>query len=560
MPEPQSYRFSLVSASQLSSGDPRDPFRFFREGEAPPLQNLSALPSFSLEAVDQDGNRQLNAGDRYFYFSPDQTRRAVSPEVGLQILNHWADPRVLQRDRLGLLVQSGPVHDFPVQGNANILDFIPPLSSLPAEGERANLDSDVPYWEVDGHLDLDILQGVRTFTEAENRRWTGLSGVGIYANPYYFGRQAFKTLGIAASFMAGEHFVNPTFIWQTYTTNFLSSVTGSYENRQRTAEHFRNFQNLQPSPDADSVERRLANIQMADERSRIAQDNLYWAFTAPVVGAACLADQNFRNFLRNPSILPRHFYSQFRTALPAILRSPFAMGAAALAGLGMYEISSRWYENYGGLRRGSTSNRIFSGATTVLAEAALFSRASREMAAITGSGDLTFANLMRLRSLPLQWGVGAEVQEGSVFARFYMNSPRVQAFFQERAFTPTIRMAALESPNPLASLLNRVGVPHLSLEARLSTSALTRAGAAEGAALVERATVTETTAAMESVLSRATLTEGATALEGREALLVGEELMAAGRVRVVGLPLTGLLVGAGILVGVGYLTGYFDRS
>src|SRR4030095_6108710 len=171
----------------------------------------------------------------------------------------------------------------------------------------------LPYWEADGHLDLDIVEGLRNYRSEENRRYTGWEGLGIYFDGRYARNQLGITALVAGGFMAGEHLMNPPFMWQTYTTNFLSSIGGSLEHHTEWNESLRFSESLSSISGISPSQRRLANIEAADARARMARDHLYWAFMTPIVIGACLADVNFRRFLRSPGILPRYFIAQMGT-------------------------------------------------------------------------------------------------------------------------------------------------------------------------------------------------------------------------------------------------------
>ena len=149
------YVFQILSSTDLSPGNSEDPYRFFQEGETPPLRSPSAVPRLSLEAWDLDNNRQLNAHDRYFYVGADHRRLGLSSEFGLRLLNYYLDPHVLERRGLGIAVRSGSLtSSIPVQGDERLrLSEIPALSPV----EREEIEGfPFPFWELDGHLDLNI--------------------------------------------------------------------------------------------------------------------------------------------------------------------------------------------------------------------------------------------------------------------------------------------------------------------------------------------------------------------------------------------------------------------
>jgi hypothetical protein len=549
------YIFQIIP-SNFNSSHPENSYRFSQEGEGRPLSSSSAHPSLSLEVWDLDNNRRLDSQDRYFYLTSDRGGVGISAELGLRLLNHVLNPQVLERDHQGIEIRSGALSDPPsLTEEIGVLSEIPHFpTSLRQELETSPL----PFWEREGHLDLDILEGLRSYRSDENQPYLGWQGLGIYLDSRYVRRQMTVTILVAAGFMAGEHLTNSTFMWQTYTTNFLSSIAGSFQHQPEWHETLRRGQALSLSSNFSTSERRLANLRMAEARTRIAQDHLYWVFMSPIVLGACLADQNFRHLLRNPSIFPRYFSNQFQTSLSSLgrgpgawLRNPLGLGIASLAGFGIYEVSSTWFDLYGGLRQGSLSNQIFSGGASFLVEIALLARVSRELEAITGSGSLTAANLRTALSLRPQWGVLAEIPEGSWLARYWSSSPRLQAI-AGRSYFPTVQIGGELGPT---AFLNRIGVPRVYLEARFAP--LTRSFPALIEA--EGMTVARTLDA-ESILARSALSGEALATAESETVLLAEEILAARRVRLVGLPLLAVALGVGIAMGGGYLTHYFDED
>ncbi|MFO1519173.1 MAG: hypothetical protein U1F57_05875 [bacterium] len=566
------YSFTAVDRNLLSQGDFRDPFRFYHNQEPIPARTLDAAPRMSIEVVDRDGNRQLNEQDEFYYRAADGSRRRLASDVGLNLLNYYVDPNVLGSKRLGMVIRQRDQAPLDAYGNVPA-GSLQDVRELTAEDRDQVSDSHFPYWEADRHLDMDILEGLRLYTAEENSRWTGFSGLGIYFNGRYFLKRVLGEKGaVAGIFMAGEHFINPTFMWQMYTTNFISMVGGSLANNNRREGVIDNATHLAENPDATNSIRRLANLQTADARSKIAQDHLYFTVTWPVVIAACFADPNFRQFWPAPWRVPRfnvlgeYFYNQFRGAVSSMgstpragLTNPLGLGLMAASSFGLYEISSAWFDVYGGMRSDTTENRAYSGIATAMTEAALLNRASREMLALTGSPELSFANFSRLWSMSPEFGVTATLPEGSALARFYESSPRVQAFFQGRAWLPTVEVAEPVAHNPLGRFFNWVGAPHISLEARVTVPTVLgqsyRTAALEGAEVLEgSAAAARTTAAVETVLSRAALTEGGIALtEGAEATVLAEEAMSVNRVRIAGLPLLGVAAVVGLAIGADYL-------
>src|SRR5262245_57899981 len=326
MTPPRSYRFSAVPETSLSPVDRADPIRFHRDGDPPPL-TPGTSPSIILEAFDADGNRRITPDDQFYYLSDGVRRLRMPPEAGLQALNYYLDPAVLQQKRLGVVIHSQNGAPGAVAGDASLDDLV----DLTAAERELIQDRHFPYWEVDGHLDMDILEGLRLYTQAENDRWTGYRGIPIFLNWRYFrNRVLLEKGGVALTFMMGEHFINPAFMWRMYTTNFFSMVGGSLTGNSRLEGGMAARDLLLNREDVSNRFRRLSNIQTAHDRAKIAEDHLYWVLTWPVVIAACFGDSNFRRFwpapwrLPRPSVLYNHFANQFGRALPSLGRSPMA--------------------------------------------------------------------------------------------------------------------------------------------------------------------------------------------------------------------------------------------
>jgi hypothetical protein len=494
------YRFSVVLHSNLSVGDPEDPFRFHQQGQNTPFKSYPKKTKIVFEVVDVDQNRTINKEDRFFFYSSDGKRKPLAPEIGLKLLNYYADPAVLRKSGLGLVVRSSEEdreREPPLQ----------PFTSLESLGldssqRKEIFENHFPYWEAEGHVDLDILQGLRIYTDEENNRWTGIRGIPIFFNGKYFLKRGLLEKGaVAAGFMLGEHVFNSAFMWHMYTTNFISMVAGSRLQNSRYKGQIETDEVISNSPYSNSNIKRLANIRTAQARAKIAEDNLYWILTWPVVAAACVADPNFRRVVRNPLVPIRYFASQFSTAFSAIgkspaacLKNPFGLGALLLAGKGIYDVSSRWFDVYGNLKRGSIENKIFSGASTILTEAALIARVSREMHSLTGSGALSWSNFMQLRSMPYSWGFEAQMGRMNLFGL-------------------------------------KVPMPQVGFVARYTPQALG-------------------VGASEAFLGRAALPAAGEALAG-----VARFVPAVSRIRVIGLPLLGIAIGVGLLFGIGYATG-----
>ena len=234
----KSYLFTAVSAADLSPGDLGDPFRFYRDDDPPPVRSSDLVPRFSLETVDVDGNREIDSHDRFFYVSPDHRRLSLSSELGLRILNYFVDPNILKAHQWGMVVRSSSAAPGPIDGEVSLQE----ISEITPYQREEIADRSVPFWEVDGHLDLDILEGLRTYTDAENRRWTGWSGLGIFLNGRYVKDQLINVAGVAGGFILGEYEANSVFMWQMYSTNFSSKILGSLTGNSRRYEEIRSAQ------------------------------------------------------------------------------------------------------------------------------------------------------------------------------------------------------------------------------------------------------------------------------------------------------------------------------
>jgi hypothetical protein len=588
MTPPSSYRFAAVPADSLFPSDREDPFRFYHNQEPMPVTAPVPRPRLLVEVVDADQNRQLNERDEFFYLNQADGRRLKLPsDLGLRILNYYTDPTVLSSQNLGMVIHAEDLPSSRMDGLAGLSDVV---DIPPAERDQIT-DRHFPFWEYDGHLDMDILEGLRVYTAEENNRWTGWRGIGNrFSWGYLLRRGLLEKGGVASIFMAGEHFINPTFMWTMYTTNFSSMVGGSIINNSRLEGSIDSRYGL-GREDAGHSLRRIANIQTAGERARISEDHLYFTLTWPVVIGACFFDPNFRKFwpapwrLPRPGILYNHFAGQFRTALPSLgrgplawLKNPMGLGLALAAGFGIYEVTSAWFDIYGGLRKGTTENRIFSGASTILTETWLLSKASREMRALTGSGALNWANFRALAAARPQLGFVATLPEGGALTRAWQASPRVQTLFQ-RPYLPTVEVEAVAAHNPLGRLFNRVGLPRLGIEARVpfpsaalpslplgAANDVIPAATVETTMAGERAALLETAAVRQAAAGENLLAQAAMLVPGRSALPAAEEALAlteaaamtGTRTRLVGLPLLAFAAGIGIAFGLCYATGMFD--
>src|SRR4030095_5198243 len=191
------------------------------------------------------------------------------------------------------------------------------------------------------------------------------------------------------------------------------------------------------------------------------------------------------------------------------------MGIAALAGFGIYEISSTWFDLYGGLRRGTAANQVFSGLSSLLVESVLLSRTSQELRTLTGSGALSATNLRELFRLRPSLGVSIRIPEGSFLARLWSRSPRPQALFQ-RSFLPTVELSPEMGPT---RFLNRFGLPRAALEARIGWERTL----AQTASVEARATIRGLTS--ESILSRAALGVSRSAIAEAEGAAAAEAIL-----------------------------------
>jgi hypothetical protein len=605
--DPRAYQFSIVPAATLSEGDPRDPFRFYHDGEARPVRGPASAASPTIEVIDSDQNRQFTPSDRYFYVDAQGRRLELSGDEGLKLLNYWADPTALRKSGTGLVVHALQDTNLgPVQAQGSLRD----ISEISQELRETILDR-FAYWEADGHLDMNILEGVRIYTDAENDRWTGPRGVGIYFGWNSAAREIFlkKVLTIGGAFQGLEHFVSPAFTWQMFTTNFFSMVGGSFFSNTRLEGNIEAWNSIARHPDSANTIRRVANIQTAEARSKVARDHLQMTYTWSVVLAACFADPTFRKFWPAPWRFPRagilynYFANQFNTAIPALGRNPLGWSLALTSGFGLYEISKAWFDMYGGLRYGTTENRAFSAGATILMEAALLSKASNELRAFTGSGELTWANLRQIPALKPRFRVGLAVEEIPVAERLYRFGPnRVLAsldspmnrFFRipEGYRLSRFNLFGLKTPLPRPSIIatwrNPPAVSLPSVTQAPAATAAPEAGTvleeavalrpptlptlveanslAPGSAVLEEGAVTRTVAATrvattETVLSRVALTtEGRTFAVPLVEGMTAEEMMAGGRTRVFGLPLLSMAAGLGVAIGVLYMTGYYNEN
>jgi len=575
-----------------------------------PVRRPPGPPQISIEVVDVDQNRQLTSQDHYFYHAPDGGRHQISPAQALKLLNFIVDPTTIKKNGWGMLVHTSDVAAKPIPGQKVVdLDVVQGITPAQREGI---LDSYHPYWEADGHLDMSILGGLRLYTDAENHRWTGPRGIGIY-----FGwKSAFKEVFVHRVFTIGgafqglEHFVSPAFTWHMFTNNFFSMVGGSFSSNTRLEGNIEAWTSMAKHPDASESLRRVANIQTAEARAKVAKDHLRMTYTWSVVLAACFADPNFRKFwpapwrFPRPGILYNHFSNQFRTTIPALGRNPMGWGLALSSGFGLYEISKAWFDMYGGLRYNTTENRLFSAASTVLIEGALISTASKEMMAYTGSGELTLANFRKISTLNRSFSLGLAIEPipvGEKLWRFSPNRLLAKLDVQNRLFKipegyrlTRFNFFGLKTPLPRPSIIATWKIPGTALPSVAPTAAASVEGAtlsesatvlefptglrapalpslaqtgtlaAEGGVLAEGATATRLAtasrvAATETVLSRVAVTT----LEGRTFAvrvlqgLTAEEMMARGNTRVFGIPLLYAAAGLGIAIGFGYVSGYY---
>lgn len=421
----ETYHFRAIAQTRLGPGDERDPFRFYSDRL---FQPSSVDAAFSMEVQDVDHNRKLDEQDVFISIDAQGQKRRMLSGDGLKLLNYYLDPEVLKSKALGVVLNK------ELREGERGMAF--PMESFGLNQDEIEQvrKSHFPYWEIDGHIDLDILQGFRTFTKMENERWTSLSGSFTYWDWHYFTHEVLTKKGaIALSFVSVENATTPHFVWQTYTTNFFSLLAGSFYRNNR-AEGILEAGYLHADGDSTSVEtRRMVNMESAKARSKISKDHLFWLVTWPIVLGACFADSHFRKFWSAPWRVPKfgllydYYAGQFNRALPFMGRSPLAWGVTVLSAYQVYDLSSHWFEAYAGLPRESMENKIMSTGSTLFAEVALQSRASREMEAVLGSARLNFRNLSALQRSSL-----------ALRLRFY---PTRMNFF---GLKPVLPKAALE--------------------------------------------------------------------------------------------------------------------
>ena len=542
------YQFKVVRDSLLGEGNSKDPFRFYSDLHSPPSISPSKT-EFIIQVKDRDSNRKIDAQDRFVLIDKEGQKTFLDSQDALKLLNYYVDPDLLKSKALGVIVSRSETessHDFDRVAS---LEGVKQFSTQDLKEIR---DLHFPFWEVDGHLDLDILEGVRIYTEEENKQWTGIGGVGIFWNGRYFMKRVLGEKGaVAASFVTIEHLAGPHFIWQTYTTNFFSMIAGSF-GKNNQAEGIIQAGPLLSNGDTTTHEtRRMINIETAKARANLSKDHLYWTITGPIVTAACFADPFFRKFWPAPWRAPRlgvvynYFASQFSRAIPFVGRSPFGLGAAALSGYGIYELSSLWFDIYGNMPQGSTENRAFSLGATVLTQAALYSRAAREMEVITGFSRLTYSNLQGLKKVNL-------------LLRPAFESSRINFFGLKFPFPkPYLRAEWTESVNA-ASLLERTGHAELAnIEMGVGEATHTANLLERRAALLEKFAKGDALAAERLGLATTSRLLATEALTGEE-LVAAESFLVRSRMKMVGLPLLRASIWLGVGVGFCYLTGIFD--
>ncbi|GEM_PF-6211214 len=546
------YHFRGIDQSSLSLGDIRDPFRFYHSPQREAASEKSASASFDLLVQDVDQNRQIDEKDRFIYVNARGEQLLLQAPEALKLLNYYVDPDKLRASHLGMVVSHSDEEPLAANQFPQSVEALPHLSFRDLTAIR---EEHFPYWEVDGHLDLDILEGLRIYTSEENSRWTGIRGVPIYFNGKFFRNKVLAEKGlIALSFIGVEYLTSAPFVWQTYTTNFFSMIGGSLSENNREEGIIHAGLLYADGESTHASTRRLINIQTAKSRSILARDHLYWTVTWPVVLAACFADPHFRVFWPAPWRAPRfgvlynYFSNQFSRAIPFMGRSALGLGAAALSGYGIYELSSLWFDIYGHMPQGSTENRAFSAGATLLTQAALYSRASREMMALTGESRLTMASLGRIQQM--SWRLRPRIEMGRMNL-FGLKFPFPRASLNMEVSERWMRR--------LPSAAEAEGAETLAAKLPLRATFVRSGG---GLNILEREVFARFASGEMLVGERAGLSVAsrlATPLVEEE-MLAAESLMIRSRMRMVGLPLLGVAALAGAAIGLGYLTGFFNSE
>lgn len=536
------YQFDITQSALLVRGDNKDPFRFYSD----PIPAQAIEPSkneLSFRVQDLDNNRKIDEKDRFVFINSHGKKFLLDSKEALKVFNYYMDPELLVSKGLGVSVTHRIEEDLLAEAKPTLLEAI---SEWSAEDLIFMKELHYPYWEVDGHIDLDILAGLRIYTKEENDRWTGIQGVGIYWDKRYFAKRVLGEKGaVALSFIGIEHLAGAPFVWQMYTTNFLSMVGGSVTGNSREEGIIEAGRYYADGHTTTNNTRRLINLQTAKSRSNLAKDHLYFTVTWPVVLAACFADPHFRTFWPAPWKLPRfgvlynYFGVQFSRAIPFVGRSPFGLGATLLTGYGIYEMSSAWFDLYGHMPQGSTENRAFSLGSTVLTQAALYSRTSRELEILTGSNRFTWSALTQVRNMEVGVGMMVEKPKINLFGlKFPFPKPSPYMEWTEKLSSSQLmqRFSAVEGMGAVESggsnmLARQVLMRRLSAGEMLTTQ---RAGL--------------------SVMSR--LAVPATEAE----LMSAESFVLRSRMKSVGIPLWGTAALLGVGVGFCYLTGIFNKE
>ncbi len=540
------YQFDVTQSALLVKGDERDPFRFY--SDLIPAQAIEpSKKELSFQVQDLDNNRNIDEKDRFVLIDRQGKQFLLDSKDALKLFNYYMDPEVLISKGLGVSVTHRVEEELLAQSSPTELEAIPEWKPEDLKYVR---ELHYPYWEKDGHLDLNILAGLRIYTDEENSQWTGFQGVPIYFDWRYFRNRVLGEKGaVALSFVAVEHLFSAPFVWQMYTTNFLSMVGGSVTGNSREEGIIHGGQLYADGDTTSRNTRRFINIQTAKSRSNLAKDHLYFTITWPIVLAACFADPYFRNFWPAPWKLPRfgvlynYFANQFSRAIPFMGRSPLGLGIAALSGYGIYEMSSVWFDLYGHMPQGSTENRVFSLGSTILTQGALYSRAARELEILTGSSKLNLESLLQLRSMKLRMSLAVETPKVNLFGLKF-RAPKPITYLE---YTETV---------PVTNLMKRYGVVE---------GAALEGGAAEvgGANFMTRRLMMQRLAAGESLATQRLglgMMSRLAVPAAEEELLLAENIVLRSRVRSVGLPLLGVAAVVGLGVGFCYLTGIFNKD
>lgn len=376
------YSFSRV---QNSPEDSQNPIRFLSTSQT------EALHLYSLEVLDRDQNSQLNGSDRYFLTNHIyHSRTELSPALGQRILHYFSDPQVLRERREYLQVKAQNIEESAFTGMQTPLDNIQNLQELHLE--RDAIRQPHLFWSHANNLDLRLLSGERGFSPSEVREYTNvfrsLPTLRRRATPLFFYEKVVKTTGLFAGvFLGGERLIHSAFMWEMYSSNFLfSMLPGSLLEGAGLRQQIR--QNLERTSQANlsQTERQSLNLQTGENRLRSMEDHLYWFLNTPILAYGCLADKNFKTFMRNPlGNFRANMTQRFLGSRAALAGGVFSRSLALFSALAVYETTSLWFDRLGGIKQGTWANRLAAGTSTLLTESALLNRVSMEMGAFTSS-------------------------------------------------------------------------------------------------------------------------------------------------------------------------------